>query len=753
LPASGEPFRIRESDLDVTLETADANLSGLPRDQRVQLRKVKARITSRPGDRARLDCSLQLEPKDRLLTNALGGPTEVKLEASSDWEDAELAAVQLQSALLKLSATGRLENERFVLTGEPALVDYELRPALMREFGEGETLASPAMLKLSIARLELPLAEFDPARIVAKATADVARLALRGARGGADVRIDNLALTAELGRDLVLAGSGRVAGAAQPFDLQARLDGWGTGALDRSTPARVQATLQRFPLSLLGSLPGVDPETAVLLGREADLMLDADFPAKTGSGAETRREASVHVRTQHLDLTADCEIAEEVVLTRPAVGRCTLTPEAWAKLAGPQLKLRRPAEVAVRLDTFRISPAFDWETLALKGTATVAQLSLRDAQSGAALEFRDLRLATDSPRVGRSLRVDLSGRSEASTGPGRVDGRLQVSNLAAGTSDRSFATDGELRLDQVPFGPLDQMLDLNGYGVAVIGPTVSVDANWQMRKGTGPAQLKVRSNRARADVAARLTKEGLRLDKPVEAELALTKELGELVLPKLGPLFRGVESTSGPVRMWIDSKGFLVPLQRMDIRRVQVGTARVDIGQVVLNNKWLTEVLFAVTRAKGEGERTNAWFTPLELEMKNGVVRYSKRLDLLTQETMHLSSWGEVDLGRNRINLVFAFMADALRHHLHVSRAREGDALRVPIRGTIDDPKIKLDAALADLAKIQLREKALAKIKDPLVAALSRGILEGLFDKTLRGEKMPEASVHPLPWREERPNR
>jgi hypothetical protein len=748
LPDGGEQVRIKESDLDATLQTAEAQLSGLPRDQRLLLTGIKARIISRPRERARLECDLKLEALDRLLKNALGGPTEVKLEASTDWENPELVGVQLKSALMKLSAAARLEKDRLVLTGEPAVLDYELRPALMEELGNGDALASPALLKLRIARFEAPLAEFDPARIVAKATADVARLDLRGARGGADVRIDDLALTAELGKDLLLKGSGRVAGAGQPFDLQARLDGWGTGALDRSAPARVRATLQRFPLSLLGSLPGVDPATAVAFGKEAFLKLDADLPAKTGSGADTRRHASIQVRTQHLDLTADCEIAKEIVLTRPAIGSCRLSPEAWATLVGPQMKLRRPAKVEIRLDGFRISPEFDWKSLALNATATVGTLSLRDAPSGATLDFQGLRLAARSTRLGESMRIDLAGSSDTRAGPGRVEGWLQVSNLAAGAADPSFATDGELRLDNVPFGPLDQLLDLNGYGVAVIGPEVSVDANWQMRKGRGPAQLKIRSSRAKADVSARLTKEGLRLDEPVEAELVLTNELGELVLPKLGPLFRGIESASQPVRMRIEPKGFLVPLQRMDIRRVQVAAVRVDIGKVVLNNQWLTEVLLAVTRAKGEDKATKAWFTPLELEMKDGVIRYRKRLDLLTQETMHLSSWGEVDLGRNRVNLVFAFMADALRHHLRVSRAKDGDALRVPIRGTIDDPKIKLDAALADLAKIQLREKALAKIKDPFVAAISQGILDGLFDKTLRGKKMPEASVLPLPWKE-----
>jgi hypothetical protein len=91
-------------------------------------------------------------------------------------------------------------------------------------------------------------------------------------------------------------------------------------------------------------------------------------------------------------------------------------------------------------------------------------------------------------------------------------------------------------------------------------------------------------------------------------------------------------------------------------------------------------------------------------------------------------------------------MPDALCHHLGVSRAKDGDALRIPIRGTIDEPKLVLGNALRDLAKIQLREKAIARIDDPFGRAIAEAVLENLFAKSLRGGAVPPATVDPLPW-------
>jgi len=305
---------------------------------------------------------------------------------------------------------------------------------------------------------------------------------------------------------------------------------------------------------------------------------------------------------------------------------------------------------------------------------------------------------------------------------------------------------GNVDLDRVPAWLLDRLFVLDEYARTVLGPTATAKANWNIQRGSGPLHVRVDAPRAKASVDARLTPAGVRLDQDLTADLTLTQELGALVLPRLGPFFRGLESAEHPVRVRIPPEGFLLPLARFDIRKVKVPAVTLDIGRAVFNNAWLTDVLQLVTKARAEGGLTSAWFTPLDLELTNGVIRYRHRVDLLTQEKMHLASWGEVDLGQNRLDLTLAFMPDALRHHLHVRRARDSDALRIPIRGTIDQPKLVLGNTLADLARIQLREKAIAEIKEPFARALAEGVLESLFSRSLRGGAIPPPTANPLPW-------
>ena len=55
-------------------------------------------------------------------------------------------------------------------------------------------------------------------------------------------------------------------------------------------------------------------------------------------------------------------------------------------------------------------------------------------------------------------------------------------------------------------------------------------------------------------------------------------------------------------------------------------------------------------------------------------------------------------------------MTDSLRKHLGVKKARDGDTLQIPITGTLDEPKVRLDSALAGLANVRAKAEAVDKI-------------------------------------------
>jgi len=675
------------------------------------------------------------EVTDARLQKGLAPPVAVRLDGRTSLErlpTIDRLRVQLEGALLKLVGTARLEDGARLVVTEPAIVDYELRPGLLEQLD----LAAPVRLHVEVPRLEAPLKKLRDLAIVGRAEITAPRVALR------EATLADVSLSAAAGEEWTVQGGGRITrpGQPRPFSVAARYRD------DRAWEARVE----NLSMHLVEALAGGE-------GLVEAFGEQATFEIVRGPEA-----ARCRVRTPHLEFDAEGPMADGIALSKPATLRWTVHPGAWPN---SEFGLRAPAVVEARIERFRLhfgrfsQPA--WERLDLQADVRIPKLELEDARSKQPLAVRQIQLTANV--AGDRLHATGGGRLNGGAVRGDVWFEEPARLLGHAARGGSWAAvlelprpRGELReavtghgnveLDRVPAWLLDRLFVLDEYARTVLGPTATAKANWDIKRGSGPLHVRVDAPRAKASIDARLTPAGVRLDRDLTADLTLTKELGALVLPKLGPFFRGLESAEHPMRVRIPPEGFLLPLERFDIRKVKVPAVTLDVGRAVFNNAWLTDVLQLVTKARAEDGLTSAWFTPLDLELKDGVIRYRKRVDLLTQEKMHLASWGEVDLGRNRLDLTLAFMPDALRHHLHVSRARDSDALRIPIRGTIDQPKLMLGNTLADLAKIQLREKAVGKIKDSFARAIAEAMLENLFSKSLRGGAIPPPTANPLPW-------
>ncbi|MHC4550913.1 MAG: hypothetical protein ACYTEZ_19330 [Planctomycetota bacterium] len=755
-PWSAGPWRPSAIRGEARLRAEALVVSGLVPNETVRIDDLSARLLCRPEAAFDLTCRLAGTRPRTGLDRTLGGPLDVRLEGQVDLDEAraETLRLQLESALLRLRAAARVDQDRrLVLADGPAVLDYRVPPGL-----GGETqLAAPAPLRVEVRRLEVPLAGFDRSAIAARAEVVLPAATLRSGARFEDVR-----LTAEVGKDLAVDGGGKVTrpGPARAFTLRARVSDWTAGATSW------RAHVEHLPVALVEALAGEEGLVA-LIGEEASVELRAD--RDEGGTYATR----CTVRTARLTLDAEGSVGETVALARPATARWTLTPAAWARIAAAPA-LAGPATLEARIERLGLSAGrdrrFDWAGLALRAVVSIPEAALRNPRGKDEANLRQMQVTAATDERTGALEVRCDGRVEGPETPGRVDATLRLEEparllghvladrrwaqvlelppprrAATGVRDSVFG-DGELHLESVPVWILDGLLDLEEHGVAVLGAHATATVRAELKGGNGPVRITVRSPQAQGEARALLTPRGLTLAEPLAAELKPSKELGKLVLPKLGPFFRGLESAEQPISLRVPAKGFLLPLDPFDLRQVQVPSATVDVGRVVLNNLWLTDILKTVTRTWAPGKRTTAWFTPLELEFRDGVIRYGRRLDLLSEETMHLACWGEVDLARNRVDLTFAFMAEALRKHLRIRRARDGDTLRIPIRGTVDQPKVEYGHVLGDLAKIQLREKALAQIGDPLGRMIAERALEGVFRGVLRGGAVPAASADPLPW-------
>lgn len=119
--------------------------------------------------------------------------------------------------------------------------------------------------------------------------------------------------------------------------------------------------------------------------------------------------------------------------------------------------------------------------------------------------------------------------------------------------------------------------------------------------------------------------------------------------------------------------------------------------------------------------------TPVVFSLKSGIFEM-QRQDLLFDDTYHMAIWGSVDLHSNKLNLT-AGLTEKLIFQSFGIEIPTGDIIQVPIRGTLDKPRIDTASAISKL------EPIVAKKKNVVVQ-----LLYSLFKK-----KGPQAEDPPAP--------
>jgi hypothetical protein len=352
------------------------------------------------------------------------------------------------------------------------------------------------------------------------------------------------------------------------------------------------------------------------------------------------------------------------------------------------------------------------------------------------------------------------GRGELELKAGIRSSTGETGNLSfTASGSRMLGADGGLAtetmtleldgtLEQLPVALVDQILNMEGTATATLGSTADLQLNARLERMRGPLSLTLRAPAARADVQARIEDSGLTLAEPLTAEVEPTPEFGSQVLAKVHPIFETTQRAERPIRLEIPAQGVLIPLEDFDFDRITVPAMTLDFGRVVLKSGWLLRGVIGLGQRFGKLDSVQrdewvAWFTPGVMAIRDGQIQYTRRLDLLLAEKLHLATWGSADVSRDRSNLVLAFMPGTMERVFSITVAGD-DALHVPITGPLSGPGIDFQKAAADLARLRAQEEVSGE--NPLAGAL----LGAVTGKSAGGGgSIPPPSVSPLPWAEQ----
>src|SRR5690606_34549150 len=99
------------------------------------------------------------------------------------------------------------------------------------------------------------------------------------------------------------------------------------------------------------------------------------------------------------------------------------------------------------------------------------------------------------------------------------------------------------------------------------------------------------------------------------------------------------------------------------------------------------------------------WFTPLFFKLENGILE-TGRMDALAAGSVHFCSWGNINLVKDRIDMILGLTADTLKRVFGLKQISKSYVLKIPITGSIHDPKLAASAGAAKIAALIAAQRA-----------------------------------------------
>lgn len=333
----------------------------------------------------------------------------------------------------------------------------------------------------------------------------------------------------------------------------------------------------------------------------------------------------------------------------------------------------------------------------------------------------------------------ISGYSLQDNQKGTISIQGQITNFFAATP--SFSIRGEL--SNFPTLALARYLafreafsekDL----LEIVGSSFSLRGSLSIQQDeTGSCDLSLHTQNGNAEIHGILNRGIFTLAQPLQATIRLTEALSRQILSGLNPMFlTGIEAKN-PIRLRIEpmnSRLFLkLPFKWSSL---QIGRGMLDPGKIRCKNGSALGTMISLLKNDffSRTKEMEVWFTPLFFSLDNGLVQ-TGRMDALAAGKIRFCTWGNIDLNRDKVDMILGLTAETLRFSFGLKRVPSDYVLKIPITGTIRHPKVAAAAAAAKIAALIAAQHA-----------PGGGLKGGLLNIFMQPESDVPQPNRPFPW-------
>lgn len=273
----------------------------------------------------------------------------------------------------------------------------------------------------------------------------------------------------------------------------------------------------------------------------------------------------------------------------------------------------------------------------------------------------------------------------------------------------------------------------------IIGPELDLTSSFKIENLEGPIDINLKSKNLLTNLSFSFFKDHITLNKPITATMTLTDELSDHFMKKLNPFLITDLKSKNPIQIKISDEGFYLPLP-LNLKKLNINHAMIDLGKMKTKNGDNLSIILGMMKYQallGLNEM-NVWCSPLNLQIKDGVV-YTARMDALLADTIHVCTWGTVDLLTEKVNMSLGLTSDSLKKSFGITNLKDNFVMIIPVLGTTKKLKIDTKIAAGKIAALVASDKA--KDQNNVIGKMF-GLLRHVEDDQ---KKVPPAK-RPFPW-------
>jgi hypothetical protein len=286
-------------------------------------------------------------------------------------------------------------------------------------------------------------------------------------------------------------------------------------------------------------------------------------------------------------------------------------------------------------------------------------------------------------------------------------------------------------IERFPLVVLDQKLD------QILGPTLDLKGSVKFKEGEGALDVVANASHFQMHLKGLFKENNLTLEEPLIASFQLTPELSALLLKEANPLFLTGLSAEKPLTLRIEPKGFSFPLP-FSLEKLKVGEATLNPGRIQCQNGQSLSTLISLfnNSSLSHPSEMNIWFGLATFHIEKGILK-ADRVDALIADSIHVCTFGTIDLIHDRLDMILGLPADTLRAMFGIQNLPPDYVLKIQVRGTTKEPELVKGPAIAKIAAL------IAANQLPSQGIL--GELGSLFSRPKVDPDIPPPK-RPFPW-------